>query len=350
MAEERSFAHPVQTILAAAAALAAECALVQAFLRPHAWRPGLGALHLGITGALILWYRFSPGVRTDVRIPLFLIATTGALGPVGPAAALTVMALSSWFMRSATPFEEWHRNLFPEMADDAVGEMVRRAALAEVDNPASLAPFSDVLAFGSLHQKQALIALLNRSFRPAFGPILKRALTDESNAVRVQAATAINHLENTLHARTLELSRQAREQPDNPAALLALARHYDEYLYSRILDPRREKETQKRAIEAYTRYLAMQPGDPEARSGAGRLFLRCGHYTEAAESLKTVIEGGAAGPHTKLWYLESLYRLGRYAELRAGARLLNEDPAAGTLPFAARDTLQLWATQEAVPQ
>jgi hypothetical protein len=350
MPEERSFVRPLQTIAAAVAAFIPECALVQESLRPHSWWPGVAAWHFGVTAALFLWYRFSPGVRTDVRMPLLLLTGTAALGPVGPVATLVVMALTRWFMRSAITFDEWYQALFPEGADDQSGELARQAALADLDNPASLAPFSEMLSFGSLHQKQVLIALMNRSFRPAFGPILKLALTDANNAVRVQAATAMNRIENMLHAQTMELKRHLAEQPDNADAMLALARHYDQYLYSRILDTRREEEMRGRAVQCWTRYLTMRPDDVQAQVDASRLFLRCGRYAEAAELLKQAIAQGGATAQAQLWYMECLYHLSRYDDVRRTARLIHPDAGAGAkLPSAAQEAVRLWETQGAVP-
>jgi len=348
MSEERSFACPLQTLVVTVAALIVECTLLQAGFRPDPRWPVLAAMHCGATAALCLWYAFSPGARRDVRISLLLVTCTAALGPVGPAGTLIVITLTRGFMRKSTSFEEWYEGLFPEAVDDTRSELARQAARADLDNPASLAPFSEVLAFGSLRQKQALISLINRSYRPAFGPILRLALTDENNAVRVQAATAVNRIENMLHAETVELTRRLAERPDDPDTLLALTRHYDQLLYSRLLDARREDEVRARALKSYRRCLAARPNDLEVRFDASRLFLRCGLYAQAAESLKKVIEEGAGRPQARLWFMESLYNLRRYPELRQTACLpeAGSDDDAG-LPAAAREAVLLWETHGA---
>jgi tetratricopeptide (TPR) repeat protein len=344
MSEQRYFAHPLQVAVVAVAAFAIECFILRVWLLPGtpSWIP-LGA-HLSLVGALCGWFCHSPGLRADVRLPLLLIAGTAALGPAGPAGALVTMALTRWYMRNATTFDEWYRALFPETRQEAVDEFAAFVARSDLDNPDSLTPFAEALTFGSLQQKQALIALINRSFRPAFGPILKRALTDPSNAIRVQAATAMNRIERGMHELTLELSNQVSEHPGDPDALRALAQHYDRYLYSRILDVRREEELRERALDAYRRCAVAQPDDPESQIAISRLLLRGGRYAEAAGLLEKAMNTGGATSQAELWYMESLYNLGRFAELReyAGPRLHGLDGAEGLAP-AALEAVHLWA-------
>jgi hypothetical protein len=348
MPEKCYFAHPLQVAAVAVAAFAFECTILRAWLVPGAqWWIPLGA-HLTLIGALCVWFRYSPGLRADVRLPLLLISGTAALGPVGPAGALVTMALARWYMRKATPFDEWYRALFPETRQEAGDEFAAYVARSDLDNPASLAPFAEVLTFGSLQQKQALLALISRSFRPAFGPILKRALTDPSNAIRVQAATAMNRIEHGMHERTLELSHQVSEHPGDPEALRALAQNYDRYVYSRILDVRREEELRERALEAYRQYAVAQPDDPESQIAMSRLLLRGGRYAEAADALQKAMKAGVATSQAGLWYMESLYNLGRFAELREYAAPRPERlDGADSLPRAALEAVHLWAGDEA---
>jgi tetratricopeptide (TPR) repeat protein len=346
MSEERGFSHAWQIAAAAVIAFAIECIAVRGFLlgmQPWAF---LGE-HFALVAALCLWSRYSPGLRADVRLPLLLIAGTAALGPVGPAGTLVAMALTRWYMRGAVPFDEWYRALFPETAEEPGDAFAKQVANSAQDDPAGLAPFSEILAFGSVQQKQALIALINRSFRPAFGQILKRALTDSNNAIRVQAATAMNRIERDMHERTIRLGRLANERPDDPDALLELARHYDQYLYSGILDARREEQVRELALDAYRRYNAIRPDNGDSRMAISRLLLRGGRYSEAAVSLEASQHDGFSTQYAELWYVESLFNLGRFAELRKYARQLQDrlDGADG-LPPAAVEAVRTWAAAE----
>jgi tetratricopeptide (TPR) repeat protein len=348
--EERQFAHLLQVGAVAVATLVAECGMVYGCLNGLAWEVPLIA-HLTVVAGLAAWCRWWPGLRADVRLPLLLAAGTAGLGPVGAAGTLVTMFLTRWYMREAIPFEEWYESLFPDTRQQAGYELAARIAGADLAKPGSLTPFAEILAFGSLHQKQVLIALINQQFRPAFGPILKRALTDGDNAVRVLAATAMNKLEDAMLERTIELSRATRKHPGDAAALGALARHYDACLYSGILDARREEEIRARALEAYRQLIGVEPGDLNSRLAVGRLLVRGQRYAEAAKWLEQAIATGLSTPQADLWYMESLYHLGSFPQLREFARRRQERlEAADDLPPAALEAVRLWGSEEPMLQ
>jgi polysaccharide biosynthesis protein PelE len=341
--ETRRFSHALQVAAVASATLAAECMIVHGLFRPAIpwWLPPAG--HLAVILALGVWWRYSPGLREDARLPLLLVGGTGALGPLGAAGTLIAMALSRWYMRKSRPFEEWYEALFPNTLEDTSQEFATRVAMSNLDNPNDLAPFSEVLAFGSIQQKQALITLINQSFRPAFGPILKRALTDENNSIRVQAATAMNKLENAMLGRTLELSHQAQEEPRKSIALLALARHYDDYIYGGLLDPRREEEIRELAVDAYRQFSAAEPGNQDSSIAISRLLVRGRRYAEALVWLEKAMRAGGATSQAEFWYMESLYHLGRFTELGEFARSRPQLWGEGNgFPDAAREAVQMW--------
>jgi polysaccharide biosynthesis protein PelE len=350
MRENAGFGHLRTAAGLALAATVAECAIAQSYIagRPAWWIPL--AAHLAVAAGLAAWCRRTARRSADLRLPLLVAVSTAALGPVGAGGTLLAIALVGWYARTATPFEEWYRSLFPATGPDAGSELLSRIEGSAPEEAGKVSAFADILALGSLQQKQALIALISRQFRPAFGPILKKALTDSHSAVRVQAATAVSKLENTILGRTLDLSRRARENPGDVTALRALARHYDDYLYRGILDARREEEVRGLALAAYRRCAAADAGDLGSRLAAGRILLRGRSYAEAAEWLDQAIEAGPSTPQAALWYMESLFHLGRFDALRHLARDRREDFENLTdFPAGALAAVKLWAGETPVP-
>ena len=199
-------------------------------------------------------------------------------------------------------------------------------------------PLNDILSFGSFAQKQAAVTLITKYYKPSFAPVLKKALADESNAIRVQAATAMAKIEAEFLSKMMALSREAEKRPDDAVALRALAAHYDDYAFSGVLDPKREVETRGLAVETYRTLLALAPSDVNARSAVGRLLVRQRMFEQAAAwyARYPVDEWPAAA---RLWHMESLFALSRYAELRS---LAAEPLAEGAVAPNAAQAVALW--------
>lgn len=276
---------------------------------------------------------------------LWLLAVgVGGLGPMGAAGAVLAVGLGRWFDRRATPIDEWRRALFPEGEVDKDEALWALVGVRQSDQRAGIAPFVDVLEHGALAQKQAVVALIARHFRPAFAPALRLALKDPQNAVRVQAATAVSLIEAGATSSALELERQRRERPGDLALLRELARHEDQYAFTGLLDAAREQESRTRAIEAFRAYLAARPDDAGAWHELGRLFARLGQYDEALPCLREALRLGG-GVETRLWTMECLFHLRRFADLRV---LASESAAAmaaerQALPAQTPQMLRLWA-------
>jgi hypothetical protein len=241
---------------------------------------GVGC-HLAVIYVLYLVYQRFQSAGAQVRFSGLLLVSTAALGPVGPLGTLFTKALTYWYERSSTPFDEWYESLFPETTRDGTVEFLEKVLLADGGvAPGGVAAFTDILAFGSISQKQALLALVSRGFRPEFGPVLKLAVQDSENAVRVQAATAIGKLESAFLERGLASNRRLEERPEDPAILNELGSLYDEYAYSGILDARREYDNREIALTYYQRALLLRK-DPPVLLAVARLLLRNKRHAEA---------------------------------------------------------------------
>ncbi len=326
-------------------ALAIECALT-VFLVTEIM-PALPALLLHM--ALISWLtvracRFH-NLKQDLRIPLLLLTTTAVMGPFGPAGVILTQGLKPWYDRSARAFEKWYASLFPEEAVKFDVRLYRQIQAGEYhhDEESTLMPFIDILSFGSRKQKQAAIALITNNFQPSFAPALRMALNISDSAIRVQAATAIAKIENRFFERVVELDRKAREQPESPEMVLALARHYDDYAFAGILDEKRERENRELAVEHFRAYLKLNSKDLVARAELGRVLVRKGDFAEAAIALRQSIDQGDFSPQISLWYMESLYQLRRLSDLREFVEKCSDSVPSRDLPVEVGQMFRLWS-------
>jgi polysaccharide biosynthesis protein PelE len=299
--------------------------------------------HTCVVTLIFVWNHWSAEARQDRRLPLLAGLATAALGPFGPLGTLFVLLLARHYMRKAQPFEEWYRSLFPDTGETENRKIVDQIAGAKGREAETPTAFSDVLSFGSLEQKQDVIALISRHFRPAFGPVLKRALNDGHSAIRVQAATAMSKLENTILERTMELTRQVRDNPAATETLRSLAQHYDDCLFCGLLDARREEDLIEEALAVYRECLKRDPGDIATQLAAGRLLLRSRRFEEADECFAHAADRDSAKPQAALWHMESLFQLGKFDEIRPLARQWLNRFRAGEYPPEALEAVRLWA-------
>lgn len=341
---DRPSAGVGELLLVAPAAGLLDAAAVAFALSELPYALSLGAaLHLALCALVGLWVRGLVRRGRDLRLAGLLLVTMVPLGPVGAACTVVTAALLALFSRYATGFQDWYLSLFPDSETGPARELYElivtgreNAHLAAGDS------FTDVMWIGSPQQKQAVIALVARHFRPAFTPALKAGLADADPSVRVQAATATARVEHEFNERWLALDHAARDRAEDPDALAALARHLDDYAFCGLLDANREAEIREKALEGYRRSLHLAPDDDTIRLDLGRLLLRCGLAAEAAARLEPLVD---RTPDRRIlyWYAESLFRLGRFAELRAlparRADLLGDVAA---LPHTLRDVFALW--------
>ncbi len=99
-----------------------------------------------------------------------------------------------------------------------------------------------------------------------------------------------------------------------------------------------------RRRDAYVDYLQLVRNDPAAQQAIGRLRLRAGDYVGAARWLEQRGDAGSARPESRLVYMEALFELGRFDELRNYAATHAQDLLLSDgLPLEARETAKLWA-------
>lgn len=346
-----------RTVAAALAATAAD-ALVAA-----AWAAGLApgaaclALHLALAAApAALGRRRARAGDGHGATGLFLLgASVAAFGPAGGLGVLLAAACHAAFRRSATDFDEWFRTLFPDMNERDEFELAERirSGREEGSVASGVAPFVDVLRLGTREEKEAVIALLARAFKPAFAPALKLALADPVPSIRVQAATAAAQIDNELLAASMALSAAVAAAPQDAAPRLALARHEEAHADLGLLEPQQEAERREGALALYREALDLAAGDGEARAATraaaraaiGRCLHRLGRVAEARAALADCLADGIATPDLLGRYLDCLFREGDLEGLREAARRhahlaapFRAEPGGATVA----DCLDLW--------
>ena len=292
---------------------------------------------------LIAYGQYRKGLDVHHLAMLAIVAsTTGIFGTVG---ALIGFFSTAIFRNRAQHFSSWYESIFPTdrlSESQTIYDSIREGI---DENPRNYAvmPFADVMRLGSEHQKRRALAKMTSRFSPRFSPAFRIALGDASNGIRVQAATAVAKIERDFSLK-LERIEQARTQdPKNPTITMALAKFYDDYAFTGVLDPELEKLNRDRAIGTYKTYLAQDPNSSEAWMAIGRLMFRNRQWDDAAQWFRHALDRGWRMNTMILWYFECLFHLGQFRELRRamkeyGRSILNQE----TLPTNIRETVSLW--------
>ena len=335
-------------LLVMLAATLAELALAAGFAS------GMLAALYGVAGhvAIVGWlgWRYWRGGlsagQPSSRVRALFLITTAALGPVGATGALLTVALLRIWTSPFVGLAAWQPPELAEEKSDASRGLYRRLQrhARSGSDPSRVAPFSDVLARGSVEQKQAVVVHIASGFQPAYAPVLLGALSDEDPAVRVLAAAAAARIETDFLRASMALEeRHSRNRTDFDAKW-TLASHHDQYANTGLLDETRVDTARLRALHLYRECAALRPHASEVLHAEIRLLVRLGQDEEASRILTPLLAEGKAPAETLTWYVESLFKSGRYEPLRQACELLSRQPAAlAMLSQPCRDAVLLWS-------
>lgn len=308
-------------------------------------------LHLAMSGMLLLW-AFSRAHQNKKAILHFLLAIfTAFLGPVGTAGFFLTSVFYFLFNISPIPVQEYFKTLFPVLKKNEVEKMFDQMACGHTERfeQNSVVPFIDILRYGNQRQKQAMIVLLINNFHAKFASVLKEALNDKDNSIKVLAAMGMTQIENSFTERGMEIGG-GMEDPEKipPDVFKSLGLHLDEYAYSGILDETQRRNFQERSIHAYEKYLSNCPHDHEIGTKLGRALLRTGRYEESAKRFEEAMHHGGQSVNLLTWELECLYRQGQYEKLRRkAARHFDELSAMNeSIPDEIHRVLMTWGRPE----
>jgi hypothetical protein len=307
----------------------------------------LHVIVVAVIGASIELMRRRHGQVSPLLVLLAL--STALMGPVGTIGTMLTCIVRNSASRESASFEEWYSGLFPEEVE--VGERHAVEKLAEnviaASGRVSIGPLLDVFSHGTRTQKQLAIGVLTRKFHPSFAPALRIALNDLDSAVRVQAATSMTVIENEFLKQTTALEQAVADAPGAPEAIKALARHHDDYAHTGLLDPLRERRSRMVALKSYFKYLRLNPNDGACRLAAARLLYHRKRYAMAATWIEQCIQDGSFTANMAPWYMDCLYKLRRFAELRVFTRQHQEDLSRLDLfPVRVMETARLWSSDD----
>jgi hypothetical protein len=151
--------------------------------------------------ALILFRGRMPNEDLTAAALLFLVVL--AAGPAGAVASLLSRAFANRTRVGPEVLEAWYQRLSSARTSDASTELTDRVVAGRVIDTRAPPPehFEDVIANGTLAEKQAALGHMARHFHTDFAPALEAALRSPEPVVRVQAAAVVARVRSILKPR-----------------------------------------------------------------------------------------------------------------------------------------------------
>jgi tetratricopeptide (TPR) repeat protein len=255
-------------------------------------------------------------VGKDITYSLLLLIFTAFTGPIGSALIFFSIILYVFYSRDSISFADWLKSIFPDEGltrEQKVFEEIEIRGESFVDLT-DISNYGDIMAIGTEKQKRRALTNILQYYRPRFGLLLKKALYDPSNAIRVQAATAMAKLQKHYTDPIISKERFIR-QTKNPD-LIPLAKAYDDYLNSGIITNERKQEITQKAIEVYQAHLKKHPEDKASQFLLGEKFLDEGNFLRAERLLEDCVKLDKINPRIFSWYIQSLYYQKKYTKIR----------------------------------
>jgi hypothetical protein len=336
--------------VAVAALIAEVAALVLVGLDAGIWLAL--SLHALAIALVLAWSSFSRKQNYNERFGSFLLPMTITAGPFGVIICLIAsLTYALCAARAPTP-SEWIESLFEREADSESTRISERILLGLDDHEEAekVEPFRDILTGGTVLQKQMATAKIARYFRPQFAPLLLQAAKDSNAAVRVQAATALAKIERDFMMRYIKLENTLKQLSNNNPLKIALAELYDDYAYTGLLDENNRQSLREKAIDIYKACLATRDNQ-DWRIRLARLYLRQEQPQEACDCLAPLVKSPQVSQRAVHWYMEALFRLKQYDDLRAiaGTAASYAKQTSDDVTFDETTSVFVWRDLDPVP-
>lgn len=248
------------------------------------------------------------------------------LGPIAPALATLLLAAQLVRPYAVHDAAEWHEHLFPNLAADPINEQIDAIGRHQPGsrNSNEIESFYDVLRWGKLPEKEHVLSLISRSYRPEFAPVLREALGSDDLGLRAQAAAGLSLLETRTSARLTTLQQAWREAPTDERRVetaIALAQALSTAAHSSLYDEVRTIEMRREIFALLSPIVAAGSSDP-ARAAMlsailGRTMIQLGDVDAAVVTLEPVV---AASEHAEAafgWLVEAFFRKSDFTGLTA---------------------------------
>ena len=222
-AASRSFSS--REVFAAVFAVVGEVLVVLLSLAATVPMAVVVAVHViisAIAAVILFWNRQA---REDLTIDAAMCLIIAVSGPAGAVASLAMLIFAGHAGAGPEVLQSWYARLANASGNDRATAMHDRVMAGRVVRFDDRTPhdFSEIIATGTLTERQAALGLMARRFHTDFAPALALALRSPEPVVRVQAAAVVARVRGDLKVRTKTLLASANGDGAVQSASLAEA-------------------------------------------------------------------------------------------------------------------------------
>lgn len=176
------------------------------------------------------------------------------------------------------------------------------------------AALKDILLFNASDEKRLMATNSCRFLPPQVAmPLLKLALTDRSDDIRLLAYAAIEKIEFTLNTKIAALQKKIQKKP-SAELLHRIAENYWELCFLGIAEGPIRSFYLEQAQQYLEKSLALEP-NPGIELKLGRILLDQQQYDAATEHLLKAQENGLLAKQVLPYMAEILFAQGRYRDV-----------------------------------
>ena len=216
---------PSRDMLAALCAAAGEILLSLLVVSGGIHPPAVIAFHLAIVAWTWLILFSGRPASEDATIATVLLLLVLVAGPVGATAAAAMLPFAGKRPERREILQAWYRRLANAGGVEPATALHDRVVAGRVLRLDTKPPeqFLDVIARGSLSERQTALGLMARQFHTDFAPALQAALRSQEPVVRVQAAAVVARVRADVKGQIAKMSSDRKPNGSNARQRLARA-------------------------------------------------------------------------------------------------------------------------------
>ena len=184
-------------------------------------------MHLAAIAVLVLILFWRRSADEDLTISAIMVLVIAVAGPAGALVSMAMLAAVDHAGAGPEVLHKWYARLSQASGADPAAELHDRVSAGRVLKTEAPAPenFVDIIAEGTLTERQAALGLMARHCHPDFAPALQAALRSPEPVVRVQAAAVVSRVRGNLKSRIRAMIATPHDlEIADAAELLRLAR------------------------------------------------------------------------------------------------------------------------------